>query len=116
MREYEARLILLARTPFPPEQEWKIALDDAGTPARLKQRIRKLIELKSLGAEVLVTTGDVCSRDDVRRAIDLGIERFGPLHGVIHAAGVIDDGPLQTKSPAKRSSRSRPQGQGDTRP
>ncbi len=48
---------------------------------------------------MLVTTGDVCSRDDVRRAIDLGHTQFGALHGVIHAAGVIEDGVLLVKSP-----------------
>ncbi len=36
----------------------------------------------------------------MRAAVAAGTERFGPIHAVIHAAGVIDDGPLLTKSPA----------------
>ncbi len=79
---------------------WKSAALEAGsTSDRIKQQICKLIEIKSMGAErCWLLRGDVCRRDDVRRALELGSTRFGSINGVIHAAGVIEDGPLQTKS------------------
>jgi acyl transferase domain-containing protein len=97
-RQFQARLILIGRTPLPSQEEWTSTLEAGGTPARVKQQLRKLIELQSLGAEILFVAGDVCSRDDVRRATELGLKRFGRINGVIHAAGVVDDGPLQIKS------------------
>ena len=97
-RDFEARLVLLGRTPLPPVGEWRDALEEAGIPERVKQRIRKLIEIESLGGEILALSCDVCSRDDLRRSIEAARTRFGPIDGVIHAAGAIEDGPLQLKS------------------
>lgn len=34
-------------------------------------------------------------------AVAAGQGRFGPVHAVIHAAGVVDDGPILTKTPAE---------------
>ncbi len=53
----KARLILLGRTPLPVEEEWKRTLEASGTPDRVKQQIRKLIELKSMGSEIIVVRG-----------------------------------------------------------
>ena len=69
-----------------------------GTPDHIKQPIRKLIEIQSLGGQVLLEAGDVCRPADVRRALEAGLKKFGSINGVIHAAGVLDDGPLQVKS------------------
>ena len=101
-RDLKARLVLLGRTPLPPADQWKNALEATGTPGRVKQKIRKLIEVQSLGAEMLVVPGDVCRRADVKSAIELAFARFGSINGVIHAAGVIEDSPLQVKSRDER--------------
>jgi acyl transferase domain-containing protein len=96
-RQFQARLVLLGRTPLPPAEEWKNVLDATGTPPRLRQKIRKLLEIESLGGEVLCLPCDVCRRDDLKQSIERAIARFGSIDGVIHAAGVLDDGPLQLK-------------------
>ena len=93
-----SRLVLLGRTPLPPADLWENALAEIGTPDQIKQRIAKLIEIQALGAEVLAIPGDVSKPSDVKRAIELACATFGSINGVIHAAGVIDDGPLQLKS------------------
>ena len=103
-REFEARLVLLGRTPLVPAQEWRHALKSSDTPDRLKPRIAKLVELESLGAEILYIPCDVSRRNEMKRAIDTARARFGAIHGVIHAAGVIDDGPLLIKSRASAAS------------
>jgi acyl transferase domain-containing protein/thioesterase domain-containing protein/acyl carrier protein len=97
-RQFRARLVLLGRSTFPVASKWKNALEATETPARVKQQIKKLNEIESLGAEVLQLTCDVCRHDEVKKAIEIARARFGSINGVIHAAGVIEDSPFQTKS------------------
>src|SRR5262249_8682422 len=51
--------------------------------------IRELMACEAAGGEVLIVRGDVGSVDDMKAAVRTAIERFGALHGVIHAAGVM---------------------------
>ncbi|MFF9644154.1 SDR family NAD(P)-dependent oxidoreductase [Kitasatospora aureofaciens] len=55
-------------------------------------------ELTALGAEVAVVAADVTRAEDVRRVVDLALSRFGALHGVVHAAGVLRDGLIAGKA------------------
>ncbi|MGX7829583.1 SDR family NAD(P)-dependent oxidoreductase [Actinokineospora sp. 24-640] len=57
-------------------------------------------ELTGLGGEVAVVTADVTRAEDVRNAVDTAHRRFGALHGVIHAAGVLRDGLIAGKGAA----------------
>jgi polyketide synthase 12 len=52
-------------------------------------------ELESLGAEVTIATSDVSRREDVEGLLDLVAEEH-PLCGVVHAAGVLDDGVIDS--------------------
>ncbi|HET6327101.1 MAG TPA: SDR family NAD(P)-dependent oxidoreductase, partial [Planctomycetaceae bacterium] len=97
-RRVQARLVLIARTPLPAAAEWKEALQLPETPESVREQLRKLVEIESLGGEVLVLAADVCQPDQMRRAVQTAQRRFGSIHGVIHAAGLIEDGPLLTKS------------------
>ena len=51
-------------------------------------------ELEAAGARVLVERCDVARRDDLARVLDRVAAELPPLRGVIHAAGVLDDGVL----------------------
>ncbi|HKV08968.1 MAG TPA: SDR family NAD(P)-dependent oxidoreductase, partial [Thermoanaerobaculia bacterium] len=57
-----------------------------------------LRELEAAGAEVLVLRADVADEAAMRRAVAAARERFGPLHGVFHAAGVPGAGLIQRKT------------------
>lgn len=46
--------------------------------------------IRSAGAVVETVAGDVSKREDVRRAIDLAIERFGHLDVAVQVAGIAD--------------------------
>ncbi len=95
-----ARLALLARTKLPERADWEDYLRRHAPLDRTAQRIRAVRMLEEAGAEVMVLDADVCNlgqMQDVRRAVE---ERFGRITGVIHGAGVIDDAPLLSKSPA----------------
>jgi len=53
--------------------------------------------LHDQGVDVRVVSGDVTSEQDVSRAI----KEASPLAGVVHAAGVLDDGPLAEQTPER---------------
>lgn len=97
-REKRARLVLLARQPLPAPETWDAALrgGDPANPAL--QRIQAVRRLQGLGAEVVVIAADVCNVSDMRTAAEQARQRFGRIDAVIHAAGVVDDGPLLTKT------------------
>jgi NAD(P)-dependent dehydrogenase (short-subunit alcohol dehydrogenase family) len=50
------------------------------------------------GAEVMVLAADAADRAQMREAIDRVVERFGRIDGVIHAALVLEDGTIQSKT------------------
>jgi len=97
-RSYQARLILFGRSELPPRAQWSAIAKTGDAREPLVQKLGKLLELEALGAEILVIQGDVSSREDVRHASETARKRFGPINGIIHAAGILEDAPLQIKS------------------
>ncbi|HEV3272930.1 MAG TPA: SDR family NAD(P)-dependent oxidoreductase [Candidatus Methylacidiphilales bacterium] len=76
-----ARLVLISRHGEPR---------DADTQSRFA-------EWRKLGAEVLPLAADVTDCKSLQRALDAAREKFGPLHGIVHAAGILQDGIIQLK-------------------
>ncbi|WP_439519436.1 type I polyketide synthase [Hydrogenophaga sp.] len=97
-RENSARLVLLARQALPSPDTWDAVLRSTGTPTAQAQRIQAVRRLEALGAEVMVVAADVCNVQDMQAAVEQARHRFGRIHLVVHAAGVVDDGPLMTKT------------------
>lgn len=89
-RTVQARLVLIGRSEIPPKAEWAARLADAQTPEALQHKIRRLQEIEALGAEVLVLRADVANEEQMQAAVEQTFERFGSLHGVLHAAGVTE--------------------------
>lgn len=89
-----ARIALLGRTGLPQGAERASWLDSHPADDKTSRAIREVERLERLGAEVLVLAADVTDVEQVKHAIGETIRRFGGLNGVIHAAGVLDDGPL----------------------
>ena len=81
----QANLVLLSRRSLPPRGAWEQATD----PDHLDV-IRRLRMLEERGSQLLVLTADVGDPVAMQAAQQRARERFGPLHGVIHAAGVAD--------------------------
>lgn len=77
----------------------KIALIARRTPDPADPRGRALARLQGLG-QAMVAEADVCNIDQMRAALDRVRTELGPIHGVIHAAGAIDDAPLMSKTVA----------------
>jgi acyl transferase domain-containing protein len=94
-RTAQARVSLVARTPFPPREEWPPLAGADGPDA---ERARVLLECEQHGGEVLVLRADVSQADDMQRALHAAELRFGPVHGVVHAAGVPGGGVVARKT------------------
>jgi acyl transferase domain-containing protein/thioesterase domain-containing protein/acyl carrier protein len=97
-RTVHARLVLIGRRPLPPASEWDDLLKQAEKAGSAHDTIRKIRQIESLGGEVLTLAADVTDPKQMKDAFELAQKRFGQLNGVIHAAGLIEDGPLQIKS------------------
>ncbi len=97
-RDKRARLVLLARQALPTPDTWDALLRGTEAQSATAQRIRAVRRLQGLGAEVLVLAADVCNVKDMQAAVDQARQRFGRIHLVVHGAGVVDDGPLLTKT------------------
>jgi len=74
-RNYKAKLVLVGRSS-----------------ARGRDAIERI---QTLGAEVAYVSANVADANGMRGAIEQAYRRFGALHGVIHAAGIVSDNGLQ---------------------
>lgn len=95
-----AKLVLLARRALPDRADWSNYLRRHAPQDRVARRIKAVQALEDTGAEVMVLAADVCNlgqMQEVRRTVE---DRFGAVSGVIHGAGIIDDAPLMSKTPA----------------
>ena len=87
-------IILTARSPLPDRANWERHLNSHGPQDPTTRRIQAVQALEALGATVVTEAADVCNLQQMQEIA----ARHAPLHGVIHAAGVIDDAPLLTKT------------------
>jgi NAD(P)-dependent dehydrogenase (short-subunit alcohol dehydrogenase family)/acyl carrier protein len=94
---YKARLVLTARSPLPPREQWDGWL--AGHPREdgTSRRIRQVQRLEQLGSEVLVVAADVASLGQMQDVVGQAVARFGPIQGAVHSAGVAGGGVIQLK-------------------
>ncbi len=95
---YQAKLVLMGRTAVPPRDQWAQILAAETTVDEVRRRIDGLQRLHTAGVELVTVAGDVSRVDDVRRAVDAAVERFGELNGVLHCAGVPALGLMQFKT------------------
>lgn len=87
----QAKLVLIGRKDIPERHQWSQWLLTHDQSNEASQKLRKIMMLEELGAEVQVISADVANEQQMQRAIALANEHFGEIHGVIHAAGINDD-------------------------
>lgn len=97
-RTCRARLVLVGRSPFPTRSAWSSWIDQHGDDDVTSRRIRQVRALEESGAEVRVETADVADLDAMRGVLERARTQFGPLNGVVHAAGVAGGRLLQFHS------------------
>jgi hypothetical protein len=97
-RTVQANLVLVSRISLPPRSNWKDWLPSRDEHDPIAAKIRRIQGCEASGGTVLVASADVTDRKQMRAAIDEARRRFGTIHGVIHAAGMMDDGLVQIKT------------------
>ena len=97
-RTARARLVLVGRSAFPAREAWAEWLRHHGSSDRTARVIRQLMSIESSGGQVLVLQADITDRAQVQAAVERARSSFGTIHGVLHAAGAIDDGLMQLKT------------------
>jgi NAD(P)-dependent dehydrogenase (short-subunit alcohol dehydrogenase family)/acyl carrier protein len=100
----QARLILVGKNGLPGRDTWAEWINQYPASNPTRQKIEVVQELEALGASVLLAKGDVANPGQMKEVIDLAHEKFGHIHGIIHAAGVAGGGiiPLKTRDQAER--------------
>ncbi|MFC2140701.1 amino acid adenylation domain-containing protein [Acidobacteriota bacterium] len=86
-----ARLVLTGPTPLLPRQEWDRWLrthsHDVHDP--VSRKIVKIRQLEASGGEVLVFAADAADKQAMAEVVQKVEAAFGPINGVIHAAGAV---------------------------
>ncbi|MDO6586292.1 beta-ketoacyl synthase N-terminal-like domain-containing protein [Salipiger sp. 1_MG-2023] len=95
-----ANIALVARGALPDRLHWSDYLSRHAPQDATARRIRAVRSLEAAGATVASFAADVCNEGQMRAVRDKIEAQLGKITGVIHGAGVIDDGPLLAKSPA----------------
>ena len=83
----KARLVLVGRTALPAREQWEQVLESNKGPgaALMAAKIRALQGLEAAGAQVLTLAADVADAAQMRAALETARQRFGAIHGIIHA-------------------------------
>ncbi len=97
-KNFQAKLILVNRSALPPRDQWNHWLNQHAPQDATSRKIRKVLALEASGAEVMVCAADVSHRSQLGSVIEQAVGHFGTIYGVIHAAGVLEDGLIQTKT------------------
>lgn len=103
-----ARIVLLSRTALPSRDRWPDILTAPDTPVATADRIRKLMTLEASGARVELIPADVANARAMRRAVAQIRRTLGPINGVFHTAGTLDDGLLEDRPRAAMEAVLRP--------
>ena len=89
--QVQAKIVLVGRSPFPERKDW------AGADETMLAKIAKVEALEKHGSKVLVFSGDVANDDDMAMVFRKTAQQFGPVTGVFHTAGAIEDGLINFK-------------------
>jgi acyl transferase domain-containing protein len=94
-----ARLVLVGRSAFPPREEWDalVRASENGEANPRVATIRKLQAMEAAGAEILLCRADVTNLEQMQAVVAQVHAHFGPIHGVVHAAGLPGGGVMQLK-------------------
>jgi NAD(P)-dependent dehydrogenase (short-subunit alcohol dehydrogenase family) len=88
-RSVRARLVLVTTSAFPPQEQWDEWLASHPDQDAVCRKIRKLQSMLGLGSEIWIAQSDAGNLQQMQKIVNAARERFGPIQGVIHAAGRV---------------------------
>lgn len=111
-RESRLRFVLIGRSALPDRSAWPRWLEEHDPTDPQSRRIEKIQALEAQGAEVMVAAADVARFGQMKGVLRQARARFGDIHGILHTAGVLNDGIIQLKDDASVSAVWAPKVQG----
>lgn len=89
LQNYNARLLLVGRTPLPERSEWDDILKQGGVVA---ERIEAYLTLEQLQGEISYQAVDICDRVNLQQTVDRAKFLWQcELDGIIHLAGTAPE-------------------------
>ncbi len=89
LKHYQARLLLVGKTPLPDKSTWKANQEKTDTIA---QRLKAYQELEQLGGEVIYEAVDICNLKQLQIIVEKAKSQWGKnLDGIIHLAGTFHE-------------------------
>ncbi|ARV58501.1 hypothetical protein BZZ01_07480 [Nostocales cyanobacterium HT-58-2] len=86
LQHYQARLLLLGRTPLPERSTWEEHLKQGDA---VSTRIKAYLSLEELGGEVLYQAVDICDLTQLQQVVAQAKSHWQcELDGVVHLAGI----------------------------
>ncbi|WP_406327573.1 type I polyketide synthase [Streptomyces sp. NBC_00203] len=85
------RIVLSGRRSLPPRDQW-----DEITDPRVLAQVEAVRSIERLGTTVVTVALDVSDADAAEKLLSPTALGLPPIRGVVHAAGVLDDGPLRS--------------------
>src|SRR5215472_7739781 len=91
----EARVALVGRRSFPVREQWEewkrrgASEVGEGEAGKVVKQVERLQGMEQRGGEVLVLQADVADREAMATVVRQIEQRWGRIHGVIHAAGMV---------------------------
>jgi len=96
---FSANLILISRSAFPEPKDWTGWLESHDADDETSLKIQALQALENQGARLWIAQADAANLQQMQDVVAKANERFGLIHGVIHAAGLAGGGVIQRKTP-----------------
>ncbi len=93
----KVKLILTRYSEFPSRERWQEWIDTHDSGDKTSGIIGQLLQIEELGCEIMAEGVDVSSLEHMSELIDNAKVRFGPINGIIHAAGISINGLIQEK-------------------
>lgn len=92
-----ARLVLVGRSELPDASQWAELAEQQPNTATGALAL-SLLRLTRRNTPLLLARADVGDAQAMESVVRDAESRFGPIHGVIHSAGLLGDGGLQRKT------------------
>ncbi len=96
--KYQAQLIIMDDPTLPKEKDWEDWLKNHGPNEIKSLKIKTVKKLKALGAEFIDELDIINDKDKLEKKIEYLEKQFGPINGVVHAAGGYAAGRIATLS------------------
>jgi amino acid adenylation domain-containing protein len=85
----QARLILTSRSTFPVREQWQSWLAHHDENDKISFKIRQLQTIEQHGGKIWLTAVDVADKAQMQSLVSAVEQRYGAIHGIIHAAGWV---------------------------